>query len=144
MLFRDMDLPDGPTPLLPGKPPDALTAIVSGRAGTSHPGHALYCLWRWAQRRWQHNKEWSATWTFHLDGWQQTEIIRPHDRVNHSTTDNLCSVFAIHQISASAAGQVSPALRTGEEARAAHAALVSEIFALCTALVWQPGNPATP
>ena len=44
MLPRDMDLPDGPTPLLPCQPPDSLTAIVSGRAGTWHPGHILYCL----------------------------------------------------------------------------------------------------
>ena len=34
MLPRGMDLLDGPTPLLPGQPPDPLTAIVSGAAGT--------------------------------------------------------------------------------------------------------------
>ena len=38
VIPRDMDLPDGPTPVLPGQPPDLLTAIVSGRAGTWHPG----------------------------------------------------------------------------------------------------------
>ena len=70
MLPGDMDLLDGPTPLLPGQPPEHLTAIVSGRARTWHPGHALYCLWRWAQRRWQHTKEWLATWRLHLDGRQ--------------------------------------------------------------------------
>ena len=48
MLPRDVGLPDDPTPLLPGQPPDLLTAIVSGAAGTWHQGHALYCLWLWA------------------------------------------------------------------------------------------------
>ena len=75
MLPRDTDLPDGPTPLLPGQPPDRLTAILSGAAGTWHPGHALYCLWWWAQRRWPHTKIWSAAWRIHLDGRQQTEAI---------------------------------------------------------------------
>ena len=56
MLPATTDLPDSPTPLLPGQPPDPLTAIVSGTAGTWHPGHALYCLWRWAQRRWPHTR----------------------------------------------------------------------------------------
>ena len=51
MLPSDVHLPDGPTRLLSGQPPHLLTAIVSGAAGTWHPGHALYCLWRWAQRR---------------------------------------------------------------------------------------------
>ena len=41
MLPATTDLPDSPTPLLPGHPPDPLTAIVSGTAGTWHPGHAL-------------------------------------------------------------------------------------------------------
>ena len=44
-------LRDSPTPLLPGQPPDRLMAMVSGTAGTWHRGHALYCLWRWAQCR---------------------------------------------------------------------------------------------
>ena len=60
MLPRDVGLPDDPTPLLPGQPPDLLTAIVSGAACTWHPGHALYRLWRWAQRRWPHTRDWSA------------------------------------------------------------------------------------
>ena len=143
MLPRDVDLPDGPTPLLPGQPPDLLTAIVSGEAGTWHPEHALYCLWRWAQRRWPHTRDWSAAWRFHLDGRQQTEAIPPHERTaGRPTTDNLCPVFAIHQIRALAAGQVSPAIHTEEEARAAHTALVSDIFAaLRTALTRHPGNP---
>ena len=61
MLPATTYLPDSPTPLLPGQPPDPLTAIVSGTAGTWHPGHALYCLWRWAQRRCPHTRVWSAT-----------------------------------------------------------------------------------
>ena len=44
MLPRGMDLPDGTIPLLSGEPADPLTAIISGAAGTWHPGHALYCL----------------------------------------------------------------------------------------------------
>ena len=140
---RGMNLPDGPTPLLPGKPPDPLTAIVSGMASTLHPGHALYCRWRRAQGRWQHTKEWSATWWFHLNGRQQTEAIAPHERTTgRPATDNLCPVFTIHQIRTLAAGQVSPAIHMKEEARAAHTALVSDIFAaLCTAVTRHPGNP---
>ena len=38
------------------QPREPLTGIVSGAAGTWHPGHALYCLWRWAQRRWSQAK----------------------------------------------------------------------------------------
>ena len=34
MVPRDVGLPDDPTPLLPGQPPDLLTAIVSGAAGS--------------------------------------------------------------------------------------------------------------
>ena len=99
MLPRGSDLPDGATLLLPGQPPDPLTAIVSGMAGTWHPGHALYCLWRWGQRRWQHTRGWSATWRFHLDGRQQAEVIPPQDRaVGRPAKDNLCPVFANHQI----------------------------------------------
>ena len=37
MLQATTDLPDSPTPLLPGQPPDPLKAIVSGTAGTWHP-----------------------------------------------------------------------------------------------------------
>ena len=62
MLRATTDLPDNATPLLPNQPPDPLTAIVSGAAGTWHPGHALYCLWRWAQRRWPHTRACSAAW----------------------------------------------------------------------------------
>ena len=51
MLRATTDLPENPTPLLPDQPPDPLTAIVSGTVGTWHPGHALFCLWRWARRR---------------------------------------------------------------------------------------------
>ena len=68
MLPRDTAVPDGPTTLPPDQPPDPLTTIVSGSAGTWHPGRALYCLWRWAQRRWPHTREWSAAWGFHLEG----------------------------------------------------------------------------
>ena len=77
-----------------------------------------------------------------MDGRQQAEVIPPHEQVN---VLNMCSVFAIHQIRALAARQVSPTIHTEEEARAAHAALVSEIFAaLRTALVRHPGNPPMP
>ena len=41
MLPATTDLPDSPTPLLPGQPRDPLVAVASGTAGTSHPGHAL-------------------------------------------------------------------------------------------------------
>ena len=51
MILATTALPDSPTPLLPGQPLDPLTAIVLGMAVTWHPGHALYCLWRWAHRR---------------------------------------------------------------------------------------------
>ena len=68
MLPATTALPDSPAPLLNDQPPDPVTAIVSGTAGTWHPGHALYCLWRWARRRWPHTREWTATWRFHLDG----------------------------------------------------------------------------
>ena len=124
MLPATTALPDSSTRLLPGKPPDPLTAIVSRTAGTWHPGHALYCLWRRAQRRWPHNRVWSATWRFHLDGRQQLEDI-PEQTAETPTAPNLCPVFAIHQIRALALGeQLQPAIRTETEAQAAHAALV--------------------
>ena len=143
MLPRDVVLPHGPIFLLPGQPRDLLTAMVSGAAGTWHPGHALYFVWRWAQRRWPHTRYWSAAWRFHLDGRQQTEAIPPHERTaGRPKSDNLCPVFAIHQIQTLAAGQVSPAIHTDEEARAAHTPLVSAILAdLRTALPRHPGNP---
>ena len=75
MLLARAALPDGPTPLPHNQPSDPLTAVVSGEAGTWRPGHALYCLWRWAQRRWLHTRAWTATWRFHLDGQQQLEAI---------------------------------------------------------------------
>ena len=145
MIPGDMDLPNGPTHLPPDQPPDLLTAIVSGTAGSWHPRHALYCLWQWAQQIWQHTREWSARWRFHLDWRQQAEYIPPHDWANPPTTENSCPVFAIHHTRVLAAGQVSPAIYAEEEARAVNAALVSEIFAaLRTALVRHPGNPAMP
>ena len=49
-------LPDSPTPLLNDQPPDPLTAILLGTVGTWHPGHAPYCLWRCARRRWPHTR----------------------------------------------------------------------------------------
>ena len=91
-------------PPLPGRPPDPLTAIVSGTAGTWHPGHALYCLWRWVQHRWPHTRVWSATWRFYLDGQQQLEVI-PERTGETPTAPNLCPVFAIHQIRALALGE---------------------------------------
>ena len=75
MLRATTDLPDSPNPLLPDQPPDSLTAVVSGTAGTWHPGHALYCLSRWARRRWPHTSAWSAARRFYLDGRQQLEAI---------------------------------------------------------------------
>ena len=65
MLPKDMALPDGPAPLPPDQPPDPLTIIVSGRADSWQPRQALYFLSLWAQRRWQHTRDWSATWRFH-------------------------------------------------------------------------------
>ena len=116
MLLRDVDLPDGPTPLLPGQPRDLLTAIVSGAAGTWHPGHTFFCLWRWAQRKLPLTSDWSAAWRFHLDGRQQTEAIQPHERIaGRPNSDNLCPVLAIHKIWTLAAGQVSPATHTEKE-----------------------------
>ena len=145
MLLATADLPDSPTLLLPGQPPDPLTAVVSGTAGTWHPGHALYCLWRWAQRRWPHTRAWSAAWRFYLDGRQQLEAI-PERTAETPTAPNLCPVFAIHQIRALALGeQLQPAIRTETVAQAAHAALVHEIFsALRSALVRRVGNPPGP
>ena len=153
MLPATTALPDSHTPLLPGQPPDPCrpSSIVSGTAGTWHPGHALYCLWRWAQRRWPHTRVWSATWRFYLDGWQQLKAI-PERTAETPTAPNLFPVFAIHQIQALALGeQLQPAIRTETEAQAAHAALVHETFsalrsALCDAWVTPQGpepQPAT-
>ena len=106
MLPRDINLPDGPIPLVSGQPPGPLTAIISGRAGSWHPGHALYCLWQWAPWRWQHTKEWSATWRFQLDDQQHAKLIASHDWANPPTTDSLYPVFAILHIQAFGPGQV--------------------------------------
>ena len=78
-----------------------------------------------------------------MDGRQQTEAIPPHQRTaGRPASDNLCPVSAIHQTRTLAAGQVSPAIQTEEEAQAAHTALMSDIFAaLLTALTRHPGNP---
>ena len=57
MLPANAALPDNPSPLPNDQSPDPPTAIVSGAAGTWHPGHALYYLWRWAQRRWPHSRD---------------------------------------------------------------------------------------
>ena len=145
MLPATTDLPDSPTPLLLGQPPDPLTAVVSGTAGTWHPGHALYCLWRWARRRWPHTRAWSAAWSFYLDGRQQLEAI-PEQTAETPTATNLCPVFAIHQIRALAPGeQLQPPIRTETEAQAARAALVHQIFsALRSALVRRVANPPGP
>ena len=56
MLLATTALPGSPTSLIEGQPPDPLTAVVSGTVGTWHPGHALYCLWRWARRCWPHTR----------------------------------------------------------------------------------------
>ena len=147
MLPATAALPDGPTPLPQNQPPDPLTAVMSGEAGSWHPGHALYCLWHWAQRRWPHAKDWTTTWRFHLDGRQQLEAIPQHGRTTETpATGNLCPVFAIHQIWALAlAGKLLPIIRNETKAQAAHAALVHEIFsALRSALMRRLGNPPGP
>ena len=133
----------------PAKRPaaDPPTAIVVGAAGSWHPGHVIYCLWRWAQRRWPHNRDRTATWRFHLDGRQQLEAIPKRERTAESpTATNLCPVFAIHQIRALAmGGQLQPAIRTQTEAQAAHGPLVHKILsALRSVLVRRVGNPPGP
>ena len=126
MLLATKDLPDSPTPLLPDQPPDPLTAVVSGTAGTWHPGHALYCPWWWARRCWPHTRAWSAAWRFYVDGRQQLEAIS-EQTAETPTATNLCPVFAIHQIWALALGkQLQPAILTETEAQAAHVALVQK------------------
>ena len=103
MLRATTDLPDNPAPLLPDQPPDPLTAIVSGTAGTWHPGQALYCRCRWARRRWPLTRAWSAPWTFYPDSRQHMEAI-PEPTAETPTEPNLCPVFAIDQIRALALG----------------------------------------
>ena len=140
MLLATTALPDSPIFPLPGQPPDPLTAIVSGTAGTWHPGDALYCLWRWVQRRWPHTRAWSATWRFYPDSRQQLEAI-PERTAETPTAPNLCPVFAIHQIRALALGeQLQPAIGTETEAQAANTAVVHQIF---SALRSTPYNPTT-
>ena len=101
MIPRDMDLQDDATPT--GQPPDPLTTNMSGRAGTWHLASALYCLLRTAQRRWQHIRKCSATWSLHQDGWKQAEVVPPHERENPPTTENPSQILAIHHIWALAA-----------------------------------------
>ena len=147
MLLAAAGLLDTPTPLSNDQPPDPLTAIVSGAAGTWHPGHALYWLLQWAQRRWPHTRDWTTTWRFYLDGEQQVEAIAQHKRtVETPTATNLCLVFAMHQIRALAMGnQLQPAIRTETKAQAAQSALVHVILsALRRALVWRVRNPPGP
>ena len=147
MIPASAALPDSPTPLPNDQPPDPLTAILSGAAGTWHAGHALYRLWRWAQCRWPHTRDWTATWRLRLDGRQQLEAITQHERTAETpTATNLCPVFAIHKIRALAmSGQLQLAIRTETQAQAAHAALVHEILsALRSALVLRVGNPPRP
>ena len=86
MLPANTALSHNPSPLPNGQPPDPLTAIVSGAAGTWHPGHALYCLWRWARRGWPQTGDWTATWSFHLDGRQQLEAIPQRERTAETPT----------------------------------------------------------
>ena len=99
-------LPDGPTPVPHNQPPDPLTAVVSGQAGSWQPGHALYCLWRWAQRRWPHRRDWTATSRFHLDGRQQLEAIPQRERTMETpATTKLCPFLTIHQTGALSMGR---------------------------------------
>ena len=91
-------LPDSPTCLPNDQPLDPLRGIVPGAAGPWHPGHALYCLWRWAQRRWPHTRDWPATCRFHLDGRQQLEAIPQHEQTAEiAKATNLCPVFAMQR-----------------------------------------------
>ena len=139
--------PDSPSPLLDDQPPDPQTAAVLGTVGTWHPGHALYCLWQWARRRWPLTRVLTARLRFHLDSRQQLEAIPQRKRTAETlAAPNLCPVFAIHQIRALALGeQLQPTIRTETEAQAAHAALVHEILsALRSALVQRVGNPPGP
>ena len=147
MLPASAALPDSPTPVPENKPPDPLTAVVSGETGSWQPRHALYCLWRLAQRRWPHTRDWTATWTFRLEGRQQLVAIPQHEQTAETpATGDLCPVFAIHQIRALAmGGQLLPTIATETEAQAAHAALVHEILsALRSALLGRLGNPPGP
>ena len=57
MLPTNTALLDRPTPLPNDQPPEPRTAIVSKAAGTWHPDHAFYCLWRWARRGWSHTRD---------------------------------------------------------------------------------------
>ena len=109
MLPASAALPDSPTLLPNDQPPDPLTAIVSGAAGSWHQGNALYCLWRWAQRRWSHSRDWTATWRFNLEGRQQPEAIPQRERTAESpTATNLCPVFANNRIWAPATAARHP------------------------------------
>ena len=94
MLPASAALPDGLTRLPQNQPRDLLTAVVSGETESCHPGHALYCLWRWAQRRWPHTEEWSATWRFHQDGRQQLEAICQHERTTETPATGTCAPFS--------------------------------------------------
>ena len=126
------------------QPSDPLTAVVSGETSSWQPVHALYCLWRWAQRRWPHTGDCTAMWRFRLEGRQQLEAFPKHERTAETpSTGDLCPTFAIHQIWALAmGGQLPPTIRTETEAQAAHAALVHEILsALRSALLRRLGNP---
>ena len=147
MLPASAALPDGPTPLPHNQPPDPQPSIVSGGAGTWHPGGALYCRRRSGQRRWPHTRDWTETWRFHLASRQQPEAIpKGEGTAETPTATNLRQVFAITQIRALAmSAQLQPAIRTETEAQAAHAALVQEILsALRSALVRRVGNPRGP
>ena len=70
----------------------------------------------------------------------------PEPTAETPTEPNLCPVFAIHQVRALALSeQLQPTIRTETEARAAHAALVHEIFsAVRSAPVGRVGNPTGP
>ena len=91
MLPASAALPEGPTPLPRDQLPDPMTAIMSGEAGTWQLGNAPYCLWRWAQRRWPHTRDWTATWRFHLDGWQQLEAIPQRERMAETPQRPTCA-----------------------------------------------------
>ena len=78
---------------------------------------------------------------------QELEAIPQHERMAKTpTANNLCPIFAIHQIRALAMGeQLQPAIRNETEAQAAHAALVHEILsALRSAIVRLVRHPPEP
>ena len=142
MIIVAAPLPDGPT-LIPGQPPDPLTAITSGQAANCQAGHALYCLWQWARRRWPATRAWTVAWRLHQDGLQHTEATPPGGMEDPPTTANLCTIFAVHHVR-TLSGRVDPTIPTETEARAAYAALVYEMVDALRSAQIRPGTSQPP